>query len=69
MIKPIQTKKFTKMSAEEQEALLVERLQTLNQAIDETKRMLAAIRGGYKYEASTEVDRPDLLILKSGEGI
>lgn len=58
-------KKFYKMTQEEQEAYLVNRLQELHQLEDETKRMLGAIRGGYKYEASTEIDRPDLLELKA----
>lgn len=52
------------MSRAEQEAYLVRRLQEIFAAEDETRSMLAKVRGGYKYEASTEIDRPDLLELK-----
>ena len=46
------------MSLEEQETYLVRRLQELHQMEDETKKMLGAIRSGYKYEPLEE--RPDL---------
>jgi hypothetical protein len=61
--------KFYKMNAPEQEAYLVTLLQSIYEDEAEIKRMLATVRGGYHYEAATEIDRPDLLLMKVGEGI
>lgn len=69
-MKPI-NRKFYKMTLDEQEAYLSQRLQELNQLVDHTKKMLATVRGGFKYEPLEE--RPDLEYdvtqLKQGEGI
>lgn len=58
-------KQFTKMTLNEQEVWLVKKLRETHEIEDEIRRMLANVRKGYKYEPSTEVDRPDLLILKA----
>lgn len=63
------TKAFTKMSLEDQETWLIKKLQETHKQEDEIKRMLANVRKGYKYEVATEPDRPDLLMMKAGEGI
>ena len=59
------------MTLDEQETYLIQRLQELNQYVDDTKKMLATVRGGFKYEPLEE--RPDLEYdvtqLKQGEGI
>jgi hypothetical protein len=62
-------KSFYKLSLQEQERYLVDMKSKMDADYSEMMRMLATVRGGYKYEASTEVDRPDLLSLKGGEGI
>lgn len=62
-------KKFFKMTAEQQEVFLVEYLAKLHDQEDYYKRELAKVRGGYQYEVSTEIDRPDLLTMKQGEGV
>lgn len=61
--------KFYKMSLQEQEAYLIEIKRNMDQDYSELMRMLATVRGGYKYEVSTEPDRPDLMTMKIGEGI
>ena len=69
-MKPITNKKFYKMTLDEQENYLIERLQELNRYVDETKKMLATVRGGFKYEPLEE--RPDLeydVNQLKGEGI
>jgi hypothetical protein len=53
------------MDLSEQEIWLIQRLKENHKEEDEIKKMLANVRKGYKYEAVTEVDRPDLLELKS----
>lgn len=63
-MKPI-NRKFFKMTLQEQEVYLIERLMAIHREEDRTRQMLAQVRGGYKYEATTEVDRPDLLELKT----
>lgn len=52
------SKKFYRMSLDEQETYLSQRLQEMHREIDEVMRMLAAVRGGFKYEPLEE--RPDL---------
>lgn len=61
--------KFFKMSLQEQEAYLIELKRKMDTDYDELMKMLATVRGGYKYEVSTEPDRPDLMTMKLGEGI
>jgi hypothetical protein len=56
-------KKFNKMTLQEQEAWLIERLQETHAQEDKIRRMLAEVRKGYRYEV-TEIDRPDLLVMK-----
>ena len=58
------TKKFNKMSLEEQEAALVHKLSCLNVEVDAYRRLLARVRGGNKAEVKEEDDRPDLIELK-----
>ena len=57
-------KNFNKMTLNEQEAILVSRLQDLLATESEIKKALAKVRGGRKYEVK-EIDRPDLAALKS----
>jgi hypothetical protein len=56
-MKPI-SRRFYKMTLDEQESYLSERLQELHQLVDHTRKMLATVRGGFKYEPLEE--RPDL---------
>jgi hypothetical protein len=64
-------KKFYKMTLDEQEIYLTQRLQELHQNVDQTMKMLATVRGGFKHEPLEE--RPDLEYdiqqLKKGESI
>jgi hypothetical protein len=64
-------KRFYKMTLDEQESYLSKYLQELHQVVDRTMKMLATVRGGFKYEPLEE--RPDLeydtKTLKQGEGI
>ena len=61
------SKKFNKMSLQEQEAYLVKELQEMYIAEDEIKRMLGKVRGGNKVNIQTEPDRPDEILLKNAE--
>jgi hypothetical protein len=61
------SKKFNKMSLQEQEAYLVKELQDMYIAEDEIKRMLGKVRGGNKVNIQTEPDRPDEILLKNAE--
>jgi hypothetical protein len=54
------SKKFNKMSLQEQEAYLVKELQDMYIAEDEIKRMLGKVRGGNKVNIQTEPDRPEI---------
>jgi hypothetical protein len=69
-MKPI-SKKFYRMTLDEQENYLTQQLQELHQNIDLTMKMLATVRGGFKHEPLEE--RPDLEYdiqqLKKGESI
>ena len=58
-------KNFYKMSLQEQETMLIKKIQELHNEEDEVRKMLAKIRGGYKIIEPKEIDRPDELILKS----
>jgi len=58
-------KNFYKMSLQEQEAILIKKIQDLHNEEDDVRKMLATIRGGYKIIEPREIDRPDELILKS----
>jgi hypothetical protein len=59
------------MTLDEQETYLSKYLQELHQNVDQVMKMLATVRGGFKYEPLEE--RPDLeydvINLKQGEGI
>jgi hypothetical protein len=61
------SKKFNKMSLQEQEAYLVKELQDMYIAEDEIKRMLGKVRSGNKVNIQTEPDRPDEILLKNAE--
>jgi hypothetical protein len=61
------SKKFNKMSLQEQEAYLVKELQEMYIAEDEIKRMLGKVRNGNKVNIQTEPDRPDEILLKNAE--
>jgi hypothetical protein len=61
------SKKFNKMSLQEQEAYLVKELQEMYKAEDEIKKMLGRVRGGQKINIQTEPDRPDEILLKNAE--
>jgi hypothetical protein len=61
------SKKFNKMSLQEQEAYLVKELQEMYIAEDEIKRMLGKVRSGRKVNIQTEPDRPDEILLKNAE--
>lgn len=56
-------KKFNKMTKDEQELLLVEKLLQLIGQEDKIRRMLAQIRGGYKLEVVLD-ERPDEIGMK-----
>ena len=58
-------KNFYKMSLQEQEVILIKKIQDLHNEEDEIRKMLAKIRGGYAIIEPKEIDRPDELILKS----
>jgi len=58
-------KNFYKMSLQEQESILIKKLQDLHNEEIDVRKMLATIRGGYKIIEPKEIDRPDELILKS----
>lgn len=57
-------KGWNKLSLVEQESWLVKEYQRLCKLETEVTRVLASVRGGYKYEVK-EIERPDELILKS----
>jgi len=61
------SKKFNKMSLQEQEAYLVRELQEMYIAEDAIKKMLGKVRGGNKVNIQTEPDRPDEILLKNAE--
>jgi hypothetical protein len=61
------SKKFNKMSLQEQEAYLVKELQDMYIAEDAIKKMLGKVRGGNKVNIQTEPDRPDEILLKNAE--
>jgi hypothetical protein len=61
-------KSFNKMTIEQQEAWLIDKLQETHKQEDDIRRMLAEVRKGYRYEVK-EIDRPDLLGMKLGEGL
>jgi hypothetical protein len=56
--------KFYKMSLQEQESYLTELKKKIDQDSEDIMRALATVRGGYKYEVTTEPDRPDLMTMK-----
>jgi len=58
-------KNFYKMSLQEQEVILIKKIQDLHDEEDNIRKMLAKIRGGYKIIEPKEIDRPDELILKT----
>lgn len=58
-------KHFAKLTLEQQEAWLIKELQEMHKIEDEIRRRLAEVRNGYRYEPTTEIDRPDLLELKT----
>lgn len=57
-------KGWNKLSLVEQESWLVKEYQRLCKLETEVTRVLASVRGGYKYEVK-EIDRIDLIELKS----
>lgn len=59
-------KKVNKMTLEQQEAFLLERLMDLQNKEQVYRRALAQVRGKTKIEVS-EVERMDLLELKGGD--
>jgi hypothetical protein len=61
------SKKFNKMSLQEQEAYLVKELQDMYIQEDAIKKMLGKVRGGQKVNIQTEPDRPDEILLKNAE--
>jgi hypothetical protein len=61
------SKKFNKMSLQEQEAYLVKELQEMYIQEDAIKKMLGKVRGGQKVNIQTEPDRPDEILLKNAE--
>lgn len=56
-------KKFNKMTKDEQETILVQKLLQLIGQEDKIRRMLAQIRGGHKLELVLD-ERPDELTMK-----
>lgn len=56
-------KKFNKMSKEEQESWLVERLMEMQKVERKLRRMLATVRGGQKIQVKLD-ERPDEMVLK-----
>jgi hypothetical protein len=61
------SKKFNKMSLQEQEAYLVKELQDMYMAEDAIKKMLGKVRNGSRVNIQTEPDRPDEILLKNAE--
>jgi hypothetical protein len=61
------SKKFNKMSLQEQEVYLVKELQEMYRAEDAIKKMLGKVRSGNKVNIQTEPDRPDEILLKNAE--
>ena len=57
-------KKINKMSIEEQEAFLMKNLQGIYSLEEVYRRALAKVRGKVKIDAS-DIDRPDLILMKS----
>ena len=57
-------KKINKMSIEEQEAFIMKRLQDVYSLEQVYRRALAKVRGKVKIDIS-ELDRPDLILMKS----
>ncbi len=56
-------KKLNKMSKDEQESWLVEKLQEIRVVENRLRRMLASVRGGQKLQIKLE-ERPDEINLK-----
>jgi hypothetical protein len=61
-------KGFNKWSLDEQESWLSKQRSSILDELDKVSKQLARVRGGMKIEALTD-DRPDLLMMKAGEGI
>jgi len=61
------SKKFNKMSLQEQEAYLVRELQETYRTEDAIKKLLGKVRSGNKVNIQTEPDRPDEILLKNAE--
>lgn len=57
------TKKFNKMSRDEQEAWLVTQLMGIQETERKLRRLLASVRGGQRVEILAE-ERPDEIVLK-----
>lgn len=57
-------KKINKMTIEEQEAYLIKKLQDMYEVETIYRRALAKVRGKVKIDIS-ELDRPDLILMKS----
>lgn len=57
-------KNFNKMSRDEQENWLVDKLAKIESEMNELRRMLAKIRGGARLQVETD-ERPDEILLKS----
>jgi hypothetical protein len=56
-------KNWNKMTAAQQEILLVNKYQELTAEVDEVRKLLATVRGGQRVTIP-EIDRPDEAILK-----
>lgn len=56
-------KNWNKMTAAQQEILLVSKYQELVSEVDEIRKLLAIVRGGQRVNIP-EIDRPDEAILK-----
>ena len=56
-------KNWNKMTAAQQEILLVNKYQELTAQVDEVRKLLATVRGGQRVTIP-EIDRPDEAILK-----
>lgn len=57
-------KSFNKLTAAQQETLLVKKYQDALSEVDAIKRMLGKVRGGQKIFVDEQDDRPDLIDLK-----
>lgn len=55
--------KFNKMTPQQQETYLVNKLMELNKDVDTIRRLLASIRGGKKLQIIID-ERPDEIALK-----